>query len=436
MAYAVQNNVDAYNALTPTTGNIEFNNPEIAGNQIDFESVSLHEIGHCLGMAHINAATESGLTGNNQNYTKATDGENNVFDLNAGVDGVIGSSDDIRGDDVNLTWFRTSNNDPFTIASVVDSTTYSRDLADLPNGHMFAANADRSVSTLLGYPYTEAVMQQGTYFGELQRTLGHDDVATLRYAASGINERESGAPDNYTIVLEYGGISTSDCDISLSITNTVGLAFCAVSGSYIGSGNGNLHLSITSANIEFGSGYNWHFSSSDPDSDGDGYPDSSDNCPNVANPSQNNNDGDSQGDACDDDDDNDGLSDNDENTIFFTNPFLADSDGDSLSDFQEVNSTSTDPNLADTDDDGLDDGVEISTWSTDPLNSNLGDVGPFDNPDNQWNAADLIVMTRLVTGTLTLIPGSLQDILGDMNDDDKVDVADLLLLQQLILNSP
>jgi predicted extracellular nuclease len=42
------------------------------------------------------------------------------------------------------------------------------------------------------------------------------------------------------------------------------------------------------------------------DSDGDGVEDPNDNCPNVANPSQANYDGDAEGDVCDADDDNDG----------------------------------------------------------------------------------------------------------------------------------
>jgi hypothetical protein len=45
------------------------------------------------------------------------------------------------------------------------------------------------------------------------------------------------------------------------------------------------------------------------DSDGDGIQDGTDNCPTTANPSQANNDGDAQGDACDPDDDNDGIAD-------------------------------------------------------------------------------------------------------------------------------
>ncbi len=161
----------------------------------------------------------------------------------------------MRGNDVNLHWYRRSNNNPFTLGSPVDSTTYARSLTDLQAlGHSFAANADRTVATLLGASGTEAVMQQGTFSDEAQRSLGHDDVATLQYAASGIDEL-AGTADDYSIQLAYGGISSSNCDISLGFTTTTGLAFCETGGMFIGSD----HARITTANIEFGNSYTWFF---------------------------------------------------------------------------------------------------------------------------------------------------------------------------------
>lgn len=395
MEIPVQNNIRVYNQLQPTTGNLFLGgNNNIPGGKIDFESVALHEIGHCLGMAHVNAASESGLSGGNLNYTKATDGANGTLDLNVGIDGIIGSSDDIRGDDGNLHWYRKSNNNPFSIASIVDSSTYTVDLADVQAlGHSFAANADRDVGPLYGVSNTEAVMQQGTFYDEAQRTLAPDDVATLLYAASGLDE-VAGTTDDYNVTLLYGGISSVGCDVSLSITATQGLAFCSAGGQFYGPPG---HARITTASIEFGQAFNWFFNP----------------VPNL------------------------------------------DSDGDGLSDDYEINTSGTDPNDVDSDDDGLVDGasgvVLLSALpggvdadgdgfvdgeqdlGTDPTASNLGDVGPRGNPDNQITAGDLVVLTQLVSGSIPQ-PGALEAFLADINRDSLLDVADLLLLQEAVLN--
>jgi CSLREA domain-containing protein len=72
------------------------------------------------------------------------------------------------------------------------------------------------------------------------------------------------------------------------------------------------------------------FENQDPD--GDGVSGSGDNCPNVSNPSQANNDGDAQGDACDLDDDNDGVPDGSDNCQFAANASQANNDVDSQGD--------------------------------------------------------------------------------------------------------
>lgn len=229
-------------------------------SQADFESTLLHEVGHSLGLAHVNAATESGLTGNNRNYTKATDGLNNVFDINPGADGVIGSADDIRGDDVNLNYFFKSSNDPFNpsnVSGVVDSTTFSRDVADLPVGDLFSANADRAVAALLGYTAgdgTEAVMQQGAFFGENQRTLVADDVAGLLYAQSGL-DNIAGTADDYTLVLQYIGQTTA-ADILIDFDDSeTGFAVSESSGRFLSSDD----VAITGNRIYFNSESNFFF---------------------------------------------------------------------------------------------------------------------------------------------------------------------------------
>jgi hypothetical protein len=254
MIPAVQNIVATFNEGLPTLGNIALGaSNNIPSNFIDFESVALHEVGHCLGMAHPNLATESGLPTDQRDYTKSGDGPNNSWDLNDGTDNVIGSADDARGDDVNLHWFHRDSNNPFIDAPVVDSSTYSRNLADLPPGSSFAANAGRDVAAVLGLPPTEAAMQQQTYVDEAQRTLAADDVATLRLAMAGL-DRTQGTGDDYTLELTYAGLTTS-CDIVINFSTATSLAQCGISGSYLNAD----HLSITSANVLFNPNYNWFF---------------------------------------------------------------------------------------------------------------------------------------------------------------------------------
>jgi hypothetical protein len=253
MEQPVRNAIAYWNKRQPTTSNLREHLPGGIKN-VDFESIFVHELGHCVGLAHPNLANESGLQKTDRNYTKSTKGENSHFDIAPGVDNEIGSADDLRGDDINLHWYRLDNNNPFSIASIIDTSTYARDKLLLPNADQFAANGDRDVSTIFNAKNSEAIMQQGARTGEIQRTLLHDDVATLRLAMSGIDENAN-TDDDYTLNLVYGGISNQNCDINVSFNDDkTGFAVCKTNAVL-----STKHILPLSTNVFFNSGYNWHF---------------------------------------------------------------------------------------------------------------------------------------------------------------------------------
>ncbi|MGQ0800064.1 MAG: Ig-like domain repeat protein [Pseudomarimonas sp.] len=246
---SIPNNTLAFNA-----------NTDIPSGQVDFESTLLHEMGHCQGLAHPNHASESALPTPQINGTKSTVGPNAIFDQGAGADTRHGSSDDVRGDDLNLHWYIRNQNNPGLLPAVADTTTLIRALTALPGGHTFAANADRDVMAALGFPNTEASMQQGAFSNEAQRHLQHDDVTTLRLARAGI-DRNAGNADDYRYQLRYVGQlnnpSNADCNLRVRL-DTTSFAVCAVSGSTLSGAN----IRIASANLGFSASTNWYFSPS------------------------------------------------------------------------------------------------------------------------------------------------------------------------------
>jgi hypothetical protein len=157
----------------------------------------------------------------------------------------------------------------------------------------------------------------------------------------------------------------------------------------------------------------------DPDADGDGEADSSDNCPGVPNPLQENNDGDAQGDACDLDDDNDTLTDDDEINVYGSNPFLSDTDGD-----------------------GFDDPDEVAAGSSllDPGNipgSASGDI----NGDGSVNVADVLLGYQILTESLMpdtnqLLRGDVAPLVGGIPvQDGQINLSDVYLIQAKVLGA-
>ena len=230
----------------------------IPSGKLDFESVMLHEMGHCVGLAHPNAATESGLTEPDRNFTKALVGPDGSLDTDAGADVIIGSADDLRGDDVNLHWFEIGVNNPFEVPTTIDDSTMSVALGDLPTGHNFPANADRNVGADLGFADSEAVMQQGTPPDEAQHMIGPDDFVTLRLGMSGL-DRTEGTGDDYEPVLVFEGTAPAEsdsCDIVVKIEGG-GIGNCQVSATSLATN----HLVITTGTIIIGStdNFDWFF---------------------------------------------------------------------------------------------------------------------------------------------------------------------------------
>ena len=145
-----------------------------------------------------------------------------------------------------------------------------------------------------------------------------------------------------------------------------------------------------------------------------------------------------------DDIDGDGLSDSLEGSIG-SDPLDIDSDDDGLTDYQEVAwdgnaavysaGLDTDPLNADTDSDGIIDGAE-SLAGTNPLDADSTFVWGDINNNGVVNAADVLLATRAALGTLTLdsaqlARGNVAPLIGGQpasTPDDDFNVADLLLI--------
>jgi hypothetical protein len=258
MEIPIRNIMKEINGMAASTPNLFFGGgTNIPPGELDFESLGLHELVHCIGLDHPNLGAQPGVTGSDKEFTASGDGPNDAFSFDDGDDGVIGSSDDVRDDDQNLHWFEKGVNNPFLETTTPEAITYSRDVDDLPMSHEYPANADRVVGMFLGFTDTEAVMQQGQGTDEEQRLLQADDVTTLRMGMTGFDEIAS-TTDDYTIHMVYGGIraDTSECDIVVE-SETGGFGVCSVGLST--SGGGGIHWWITSATFKYNSNLPWFF---------------------------------------------------------------------------------------------------------------------------------------------------------------------------------
>jgi len=136
------------------------------------------------------------------------------------------------------------------------------------------------------------------------------------------------------------------------------------------------------------------------DSDGDGVLDVDDNCPQDANPDQENYDNDGLGDECDTDDDNDIVADSIDNCPLHYNTDQSDWDSDSIGDACDE----------DRDGDNINDGIDqcINTVLGDVINSDGCSIADLCSCANEWknhgsyikciaHSAEDFVATGLIT---------------------------------------
>ena len=71
-------------------------------------------------------------------------------------------------------------------------------------------------------------------------------------------------------------------------------------------------------------------------------------------------------------------------------------------------------------------GIKISTT---PLS--IGDLAPRGAPDGVLDAADVLILTRLVSGQITATLE--EELQGDLNNNYVLDTGDLVLLQRAVL---
>lgn len=121
------------------------------------------------------------------------------------------------------------------------------------------------------------------------------------------------------------------------------------------------------------------------DQDGDGLADTADNCPSVANPGQENSDGDNLGDVCDDDRDNDGDADSADNCPNTANSDQLDGDNDGLGDACDPATDSDGDGVNDPDDNCIRNFNPSQVDSDGDLMGDTCDPFPFDGDNDGVN---------------------------------------------------
>jgi hypothetical protein len=216
----------------------------LAADAVDYESLLLHELGHCVGLDHnVLGPSEVGCTLDGSCvgdpglfHVNAGPGPNGLRDAFAGVDGARGTSDDLRLDDANRHWYRAGFNDPFVEFGLPDRSTHVQ-AGSLPVGETSAEAAasfnpcNQGTATSATWLANGAAPTMDVMFpvlctANVVRRLSPNDRTTLRIARAGI-DGAAGTPDDYSVTLVFQEQDQSGCDILVRFPSGGGF-HCAV----------------------------------------------------------------------------------------------------------------------------------------------------------------------------------------------------------------
>lgn len=205
--------ISTWNELTSTTGNCEgcriWEESGNAPQTMHAETTLLHEIGHCpLGLAHPERNWDAQVDGfwETASYTRSIGVALPPDGISSGGDFLRGTLDDIQigpgSIPDNVHWFRIMDNNPAIVDStIIDINTFSPStVLNLPDGHSWAANANRKANEALGFMNTQAVMYGLQNDLERKVTLTADDVAMIKMGMTG-QDLVFGTSDDYAIEL-------------------------------------------------------------------------------------------------------------------------------------------------------------------------------------------------------------------------------------------
>jgi hypothetical protein len=236
---------------------------------LSVEHLLLHELGHAVGLDHPSEEVVSiGGSAQHQGIAPAGRGPNGVLDAAPGPDGIYGTEDDVRGDDVNRTPFPVGGeNSPFEVPAIVDDLSMTTDLSRRARPGTWPLVPWVPVSRSLGLPDTQSVMM--TAISDVRARPSPDEITLLKWSEAGA-EGLAGTEDDYSLffyVVAPDDPRPPECiSVAMGHIDSSAGGITRFNRPFMGSAISNCFgsaLCVVSSSLVLNDRYTWHFPSSD-----------------------------------------------------------------------------------------------------------------------------------------------------------------------------